>query len=87
MSNTRSQNEVTELIKSLEKAAPKSCSKPKSEMCTKCLDRVFNDKALQIQDFLKQLKVLKSQGKLVPARLETDIIELLNTQSDESKFI
>ena len=74
------QTEIDELILNLEKAAPRSCSKPKSEMCSKCIDRVYSDKAVQIQKHLKDLRELQTQGKILPARLETSIIELLNSK-------
>jgi len=70
---------IEELIASLEKAAPRSCSKPKSEMCSKCIDRLYGDRALQIQSYIKELKGIQTEGKMVPATLETAIIELLNT--------
>lgn len=72
------QNQIKELLACLDKAAPKSCSKPKSEMCNKCVARVFSDRAIQIQNYIKKLNDLqKVQGKLT-AQLETAVIELLN---------
>lgn len=80
MSTTIRQTEIQELIASLEKAAPRSCSKPKSEMCSKCIDRVYSDRALQIQSQLKELRELQSAGEILPARVETAVIELLNSK-------
>lgn len=80
MSTTIRQTEIEELIATLEKAAPRSCSKPKSEMCGKCIDRVYSDKAVQIQSYLKELRELQLAGKILPARIETAVIELLNSK-------
>lgn len=74
------QNEIEELIATLEKAAPRSCSKPKSEMCSKCIDRVYSDRAVQIQSHLKDLRELQTTGNILPAKLETQVIELLNSK-------
>jgi hypothetical protein len=70
---------VSNFIEQLEKIAPKSCSKPKSEMCTKCLDRVTSDRALQINAYILQLKQLQDEQRTVPSALENAVIALLNT--------
>lgn len=80
MSTNNSQIEIEELIANLEKAAPKSCSKPKSEMCSKCIDRVYSDKAVMIQKYLKELKELESAKEILPTTLETAVIELLHSK-------
>jgi hypothetical protein len=72
--------EIEELIVSLEKAAPKSCSKPKSEMCSKCVDRVYSDKSAKIQEYLKELKTLQAEQRILPSTLETAIIALLHSK-------
>ena len=71
--------EIEELIESLERAAPKSCSKPKSKMCSKCVDRVYGDKAVRIQEYLKDLKILQVEQRILPTTLETAIIALLHS--------
>jgi len=78
MNTSYHSNQIINLIESLEKAAPKSCSKSKSEMCSKCVDRTTNDKAIQIQQCLKQLRKMQETDIPLPAALETQIIELLN---------
>jgi hypothetical protein len=72
--------EIEELIVSLEKAAPKSCSKPKSEICSKCVDRVYSDKSAKIQEYLKELKTLQAEQRILPSTLETAIIALLHSK-------
>ncbi len=78
MTTSYHSNQILNLIACLEKAAPKSCSKPKSEMCSKCVDRTTSDKALQIKHFLVQLREMQEKDIPLPAALETQIIELLN---------
>ena len=78
MTTSYHSNQILNLIACLEKAAPKSCSKPKSEMCSKCVDRTTSEKALQIKHFLVQLREMQEKDIQLPAALETQIIELLN---------
>ena len=78
MTTSYHSNQILNLIACLEKAAPKSCSKPKSEMCSKCVDRTTSDKALHIKHFLLQLREMQETDIPLPAALETQIIELLN---------
>jgi hypothetical protein len=78
MTTSYHSNQILNLIACLEKAAPKSCSKPKSEMCSKCVDRTTSDKALQIKHFLVQLREMQEKDIPLPAALETQIIEVLN---------
>ena len=78
MTTSYHSNQILNLIACLEKAAPKSCPKPKSEMCSKCVDRTTNEKALQIKHFLVQLREMQEKDIPLPAALETQIIELLN---------
>lgn len=78
MTTSYHSNQILNLIACLEKAAPKSCSKPKSEMCSKCVDRTTSEKALQIKHFLVQLREMQEKDIPLPAALETQIIELLN---------
>jgi hypothetical protein len=79
MSLREHQAEMKELIASLEKIAPKNCSKPQSEMCSKCLTRVTSEKAVLIQNYLKDLRDLLNNNELLKAELETAVIELLNS--------
>jgi hypothetical protein len=80
MSTDKQYTEIEELIATLEKAAPKSCAKPKSEMCSKCIDRVFSPKALMIQEYLNQLKTLNNQQEILPTALKTVVVELLSSE-------
>ena len=80
MSTTLYKTQICELISLLQKAAPKSCSKPKSEMCSNCRDRVFGQRAQQINHFIELLTELKKNNEKLTASLETEVIELLNTK-------
>lgn len=77
MTTTKKQTKINELILNLEQAAPRSCSKPKSEMCSKCVERLHSDRATRIQAYIGQLNSLKGESKPVPAALESAIIQVL----------
>ncbi|PCJ63955.1 MAG: hypothetical protein COA58_15105 [Bacteroidetes bacterium] len=74
------QAKVDELIICLEKIAPKSCSKPKTEMCSKCVARISSDRAMQIQVHLKELRDLQQNGDILTTKLENSILELLDSK-------
>lgn len=72
--------EIKELITCLEKMAPKSCSKPESEMCSKCKARAFGEESIQIKSYINRLKDLLETNSLLNAKLETEVIEFLNSK-------
>ena len=77
---TSTQNKIEELMSRLGKASPRSCSKPKSEMCSKCIDRTYSNRSIQIQSYIKDLRELQTIGKTLPASTENLITELLSTK-------
>ncbi|MGB0851357.1 MAG: hypothetical protein ACPGTP_08910 [Bacteroidia bacterium] len=72
--------EIKELIACLEKVAPKSCSKPESEMCSKCKARVLSEDSVQTRSYISELKKLLETNSLLNAKLETEVIEYLNSK-------
>lgn len=73
------QSQIDELIACLNKIAPRKCSKPKSEMCQNCLDRISSPTALLIDEYINELKELKVAKGVLTAEVETRIIEFLNS--------
>ncbi len=79
MTTVKKRTEINELILNLEKVVPRSCSKPKSDMCSKCVERLYSDRAIKIQAYLGQLNSLKAEKKSVPALLESAITQVLQS--------
>jgi hypothetical protein len=73
---------ITELIERLERIAPKSCSKPKSEMCSKCIDRTTSDSALKVNDYLQKLRIVKNSREKQTVALIAEVTSyLMNMES------